>query len=802
MPLTSMINRDNVYAGPGAAQPPAPGILDVARAGYQVQVDNYNTNSRDALIDDERGKRDQLFKEMTGKELEPMLAKEFTWNDPIIAPLQASTPGARQDTYETRQRMEYYKDLHIKSLRASDPNVYGNLKTEEEIREAARGRAKMSMEEFGRLQERSDWKGAVAGFAGQVAGGIKDPLNLGTLAWGAGASILARQTLKAASVTMLRKGVWDTATQAAAESTVKAMGLNAAKLPLGKALVQAAGKEALENVAQEAVTAPVVAKWQEDVGVKYGMSDFIENLAVAGVLGAGFGAGFEGVPRSARYLWNGIKESNLADAASKKAAGIMERVSHIQEAIPFLKGRKGQEIHAKGVHKAAEALEAGKSLGPDEIMPESTFLAQDTNIPEGGSELLKGQAQELARMQEVVVNQTLESEAHLDSLTPARLRELGQASEEGKLWRVHIEKADGTNVVVDAVGTKAEARAQVEAQHLKEGDVTMGVDPVSLKAQERPKGKITKWDGNSGTLEHEGLALTITAKDIEVTPKVGDEVHFDMVEGSPQAISPRKVEAKVTSSADNLAVKKSIDGEISRMIDNGELPKGMSQKQAADALNKGSGKRYETLKTQATKNLEGGGRMADPPEGFQRGEVAWFDDSSGEGMVRAQDGQDYYVHYSAIEAGEMGQKTLTKGQKIDFKLYENAYMKQVDAVREPGWDRTADPEYSKALERGQEFTPERFDAGTADAPDNELAYEVGLELPPSEPRRVQDHYVEMANSETRVKSEQARFKDLLEKEGDTAILMDDGTTKTVRQLAEELEGDDKAFAAMQSCSLV
>lgn len=777
MPLTSMINRDNVYAGPGAAQPPAPGILDVARAGYQVQVDNYNTNSRDALIDDERGKRDQLFKEMTGKELEPMLAKEFTWNDPIIAPLQASTPGARQDTYETRQRMEYYKDLHIKSLRASDPNVYGNLKTEEEIREAARGRAKMSMEEFGRLQERSDWKGAVAGFAGQVAGGIKDPLNLGTLAWGAGANIFARQALRTAGQ------------QIAQQSVIKS-------------IAQAAGREALENVVQEAVTAPVVAKWQEEVGVKYGMSDFIENLAVAGVLGGTIGGTIEGIPPSARYLWNGIKESNLADAASKKAAGIMERVSHIQEAIPFLKGRKGQEMHAKGVQKAAEALEAGKSLAPDEIMPNSTFLAQDTNIPEGGSELTKGQAQELARMQEVVVNQTLESEAHLDSLTPARLRELGQASEEGKLWRVHIEKADGTNVVVDAVGTKAEARAQVEAQHLKEGDVTMGVDPVSLKAQERPKGKITKWDGNSGTLEHEGLALTITAKDIEVTPKVGDEVHFDMVEGSPQAISPRKVEAKVTSSADNLAVKKSIDGEISRMIDNGELPKGMSQKQAADALNKGSGKRYETLKTQATKNLEGGGRMADPPEGFQRGEVAWFDDSSGEGMVRAQDGQDYYVHYSAIEAGEMGQKTLTKGQKIDFKLYENAYMKQVDAVREPGWDRTADPEYSKALERGQEFTPERFDAGTADAPDNELAYEVGLELPPSEPRRVQDHYVEMANSETRVKSEQARFKDLLEKEGDTAILMDDGTTKTVRQLAEELEGDDKAFAAMQSCSLV
>lgn len=66
---------------------------------------------------------------------------------------------------------------------------------------------------------------------------------------------------------------------------------------------------------------------------------------------------------------------------------------------------------------------------------------------------------------------------------------------------------------------------------------------------------------------------------------------------------------------------------------------------------------------------------------WKAGEVQWFDENSGEGMIiDKEDGASYYVHYSAIETKEKF-KRLDKGQQVIFRLYENRYMKQVDEVK-------------------------------------------------------------------------------------------------------------------------
>ena len=49
-----------------------------------------------------------------------------------------------------------------------------------------------------------------------------------------------------------------------------------------------------------------------------------------------------------------------------------------------------------------------------------------------------------------------------------------------------------------------------------------------------------------------------------------------------------------------------------------------------------------------------------------QGYVKWFDIEKGYGFVTAQDGDDYFVHYSGI-AGE-GYKILTQDRECEFDI--------------------------------------------------------------------------------------------------------------------------------------
>ena len=51
------------------------------------------------------------------------------------------------------------------------------------------------------------------------------------------------------------------------------------------------------------------------------------------------------------------------------------------------------------------------------------------------------------------------------------------------------------------------------------------------------------------------------------------------------------------------------------------------------------------------------------------GQVIWFNDSKGFGLIETDGGQTVFVHYSAIQAE--GFRTLTQGQKVEFDLYED-----------------------------------------------------------------------------------------------------------------------------------
>ena len=77
-----------------------------------------------------------------------------------------------------------------------------------------------------------------------------------------------------------------------------------------------------------------------------------------------------------------------------------------------------------------------------------------------------------------------------------------------------------------------------------------------------------------------------------------------------------------------------------------------------------------------------GGRL--PPESARRyrltqGTVKWFSNEKGYGFIARPDGDDVFVHFSAI-VGD-GYRTLTEGQEVEFDIVEGPKGKQAANVK-------------------------------------------------------------------------------------------------------------------------
>lgn len=52
------------------------------------------------------------------------------------------------------------------------------------------------------------------------------------------------------------------------------------------------------------------------------------------------------------------------------------------------------------------------------------------------------------------------------------------------------------------------------------------------------------------------------------------------------------------------------------------------------------------------------------------GRVKWFNREKGYGFIEREEGEDVFVHFSAIQ--EEGFKTLIEGQEVEFDVVEGA----------------------------------------------------------------------------------------------------------------------------------
>ncbi len=60
------------------------------------------------------------------------------------------------------------------------------------------------------------------------------------------------------------------------------------------------------------------------------------------------------------------------------------------------------------------------------------------------------------------------------------------------------------------------------------------------------------------------------------------------------------------------------------------------------------------------------------------GKVKWFNDAKGYGFIERPDGDDVFVHYSAIQG--TGFRSLSEGQEVEFEVVEGPKGKQAANV--------------------------------------------------------------------------------------------------------------------------
>lgn len=223
----------------------------------------------------------------------------------IVSEVRKENPEAGADFLIS----EYQKrtDQLIEEGRNTNMAEWQGIRKAEEIQAEFIDKAQTSRIEAERTRQNaeSDFARVGGSLAGGVAASFLDPINLATLPLGAGA---------------------------------------------GMGILRGAMLDGVVNMGVEAAEAPANAKWQGELGFKYGLGDAVGDIATAGLGGAGLSALIRGGAKAlgtftgrSEKLLRGIADDTTTLSEVRDAAKYMERVAHIDENQPT-PARLGEDI--------------------------------------------------------------------------------------------------------------------------------------------------------------------------------------------------------------------------------------------------------------------------------------------------------------------------------------------------------------------------------------------------------------------------------------------------------------------------
>lgn len=260
-------------------QPPAPRPADDFIADVKVTAEAFEAG-RDAatFIDNSIGyiaareeaydRRNAAIKAATGVDLpNPMrqVPSRPAADQAAAASLLPGVPTSEQLDAASAENMRQYeaRRQELAEAHAEDPVALAAIAAwrpiDEEMKLLARDVERRAGEALGAPSSRPwlKWGGY---FAGAIAGGFRDPLNVAAMMFGGGPST-ARTATGAVLKTALREGLF--------------------------------------NAGAEAAVQPAIQKWRDELGLEHGLGEAAKNVAMAFGVGALVGGGVEGVRRVA-----------------------------------------------------------------------------------------------------------------------------------------------------------------------------------------------------------------------------------------------------------------------------------------------------------------------------------------------------------------------------------------------------------------------------------------------------------------------------------------------------------------------
>ena len=335
MSALDLMDQKSVSLGFRPAQVQSTDLSDNISASFDSVMDNFRVNSESSLKNDLIDKRDEEYRQLTGRNI----YDDAIADDKELSQINAVTLAGSKYTPDIQTKIDSLLTRLNAEKRFGDRTLINSASIEEMAKQKARDSlAKQQQVAAGA----TSFDRVAGGFIGGMGAMFFDPLNVASLPFGAGAS---------------------------------------------RGILKTIFMEAGINAGVEAASQPFVAEWQNQIGNKYGFTDALENVGMAALFGGSI-AGAGKVAGSAFEAFSSIKERfrkvDMPEQAT--ASEYMARKAHVEESkVSALNENIEYAKHERALEEVNAALNEGRPLNLDKInIKDEEFYAIKADKAEPG----------------------------------------------------------------------------------------------------------------------------------------------------------------------------------------------------------------------------------------------------------------------------------------------------------------------------------------------------------------------------------------------------------------------------------